>query len=371
VRSSKWLLAVGGCVASLALAGGLAACGSSSNSSSSGGGGSGIPGGTINAAGSTFVQPLVEEWGKATSSSDNLTVNYTGNGSGAGQAQLINGTVDFAGSDPPLEPSQFKQVASKNGTSAVQIPVAFGAVTLSYNVPGLAKGIKLDGVTIADIFLGKITKWNDPAIAKLNPGTNLPSSDITVIHRSDDSGTTKLFTTFLSDYSPTWKSQVGADSTVKWPTGTGANGNDGVAGAIKQTSGSIGYVELAYALQSGFTTASVKNSAGNYVAPDLKSTTAAAENIKLPSNLGVLSVNAPGADSYPIASATHLMTYKDLCKAGLSKTDAENVVGFLNYVLGPGQATEAKLSYAKDPSNIIGPAKQAVAGLQCNGSSVS
>jgi phosphate transport system substrate-binding protein len=353
---------------------GLAACGSSSNGdtgSGSGGSGGSIPGGTINAAGSTFVQPLVEEWGKAVSDSDGLTVNYTGNGSGAGQAQLINGTVDLAGSDPPLERSQFKQVQSKNGTAAVQLPVAFGAVTVSYNVPGLKAGLKLDGATIADIFLGKVTKWNDPEIAKLNPGVNLPSSDIAIVHRSDDSGTTKLFTTFLSDYSPTWKSQVGADSTVKWPTGTGANGNDGVAGAIKQTSGSVGYVELAYALQSGFTTASVKNSDGNYVAPDLKSTSAAAANIKLPSNLGVLSVNAPGADSYPIASATHLMTYKDLCKAGLSKTDAENVVGFLNYALGSGQATEEKLSYAKDPANILGPTKQAVAGLQCNGKPVS
>jgi phosphate transport system substrate-binding protein len=373
VRSSKWLLAVGACLGVLALGIGVAACGSSSNDngSASASSGSSIPGGTINGAGSTFVQPLVEEWGKTVSDQDGLTVNYTGNGSGAGQAQLINGTVDFAGSDPPLEPSQFKQVESKNGTSAVQIPVAFGAVTLSYNVPGLDTGLKLDGTTIADVFLGKVTKWNDPEIAKLNPGTNLPSSDITVIHRSDDSGTTKLFTTFLSDYSPTWKSQVGADSTVKWPTGTGANGNDGVAGAIKQTSGSIGYVELAYALQSSFTTASVKNSSGNYVAPDLKSTTAAAENIKLPSNLGVLSVNAPGADSYPIASASHLMTYKDLCKAGLSKTDAQNVVGFLDYVLGPGQDTEEKLSYAKLPSNILGPAKQAVGGLECNGSPVS
>jgi len=369
----KQRLLAGACVAVAAL--GIAACGSSSSGDTGGSGGGGssgsIPGGTINGAGSTFVQPLVEEWGKAVSDANGLTVNYTGNGSGAGQAQLINGTVDFAGSDPPLEPSQFKQVESKNGTSAVQLPVAFGAVTVSYNVPGLETGLKLDGATVADIFLGKVTNWNDPEIAKLNPGVKLPSDDISVVHRSDDSGTTKLFTTFLSDYSPTWKSQVGADSTVKWPTGTGANGNDGVAGAIKQTTGSVGYVELAYALQSGFTTAAVKNSEGNYVAPDLKSTSAAAANIKVPSNLGVLSVNAPGADSYPIASATHLMTYKDLCKAGLSKTDAENVVGFLNYALGPGQATEEKLSYAKDPANILGPTKQAVAGLECNGKPVS
>jgi phosphate transport system substrate-binding protein len=358
------------CAAMVAV--GLAACGSISSGNSGGGGGGGsIPGGTINGAGSTFVQPLVEEWGKATSDSDGLTVNYTGNGSGAGQAQLINGTVDFAGSDPPLEPAQLKQVSSKNGTSAVQLPVAFGAVTVSYNVPGLKTGLKLDGATIADIFLGKITKWNDPAIAKLNSGVNLPATDIAVVHRSDDSGTTKLFTTFLGDYSPTWKSQVGVDSTVKWPTGTGANGNDGVAGAIKQTTGSVGYVELAYAIQSGFTTASVKNSDGQYVVPDLKSTTAAAANIKVPSNLGVLSVNASGADSYPIASATHLMTYQDMCKAGLSKTDAENVVGFLNYALGAGQATAGKLDYAGDPPNILGPAQKAVAGLECNGKPVS
>jgi phosphate transport system substrate-binding protein len=359
-------------LAAASMAVGVAACGSSNSSSSStsGGGGGSIPGGTISGAGSTFVQPLVEEWGKSVSSSDGLTVNYTGNGSGAGQAQLINGTVQFAGSDPPLLPSQLKQVQQKNGTSAVQIPVAFGAVTVSYNVSGLKTGLKLDGSTIADIFAGKITKWDDPAIAKLNPGVSLPSTDIQVVHRSDDSGTTKLFTTFLSDYSPSWKSSVGADSTVKWPTGTGANGNDGVAGAIKQTDGAVGYVELAYALQSGFTTADVKNSTGKYIAPDLASSQAAAANVKVPSNLGIISVNAAGADSYPIASATHLMTYQDLCKAGQSKTDAENVVGFLNYALGAGQDTAKKLDYAGDPPNVLAPAQKAVAGLQCNGKPV-
>lgn len=353
---------------------GVAACGSSSDDSGGGGGGTSAkfpPGGTINGAGSTFVQPLVEEWGKSLSGSNDLTINYTGNGSGAGQAQLINDTVDFAGSDPPLEPSQLSDVESKNGTPAVQIPVAFGAVTVSYNVSGLDKGLQLDGATIADIFAGKITKWNDPAIAKLNKGTNLPDADIQVIHRSDDSGTTKLFTTFLSDYSSTWDKDVGADSTVKWPTGTGANGNDGVAGAIKQTDGAIGYVELAYALQSGFTTAAVQNSDGNYVEPTLESSQAAAANVEVPANLGIISVNAPGADSYPITSATHLMTYQDLCKAGQSKTDAENVVGFLDYALGAGEATAKKLDYAGDPPNVLGPAQKAVAGLECNGKVVS
>ena len=354
---------------SAALALGVAACGSSDNSSSASSGSS-IPGGTINGSGSTFVQPLVEQWGKNLKD-QGLTVNYQGVGSGAGQAALIAGTVEFAGSDPPLEASQFKQVESKNGTSAVQIPVAFGAVTVPYNLPGVDSGLKLDGATIADIFLGNITKWNDPAIAKLNPDVNLPDTDIAVVHRSDDSGTTKLFTTFLGDYSQAWTNGPGVDSTVQWPTGTGANGNDGVAAAVKQTEGSIGYVELAYALQSDFTTADVKNSAGNYVAPTLASSQAAAASVKVPSDLGIVSVNASGSDAYPIASATHIMVYQDMCKAGLSQTDAQNVVGFLDYALGDGQSTATQLDYAGDPSNVLDSAKQAVAGLQCNGQPIS
>jgi phosphate transport system substrate-binding protein len=366
VISRKSTLAVLACEI---LAAGLAACGSSNESSSTSSGG--IPGGTINGAGSTFVQPLVEEWGKTVSDQDGLTVNYQGVGSGDGQAQLIAGTTDFAGSDPPLEPTQLKQVKSKNGTPAVQIPVAFGAVTLSYNVPGLDAGLKLDGATTADIFLGNITKWNDPAIAKLNPGVDLPDTDITVVHRSDDSGTTKLFTTFLSDYSKDWESQVGADSTVKWPTGTGANGNDGVAAAIKQTEGSIGYIELAYALQGNDTTVDVQNSAGKFVAPSLQSSQAAAANLKIPANLGIISINAPGADSYPIASATHLMVYQDMCKAGLDQTAAQNVAGFVDYVLGDGQKTATQLDYAGDPPELLDKAKQAVSGLECNGQPIS
>jgi phosphate transport system substrate-binding protein len=352
------------------LATGLAACGSSNDSSTNASSG-GIPGGSINGAGSTFVQPLVEEWGKAVSDQDGLTVNYQGVGSGDGQAQLIAGTTDFAGSDPPLEPSQLNQVESKNGTAAVQVPVAFGAVTLAYNAPGIDAGLKLDGPTTADIFLGNITKWNDPAIAKLNPGVDLPDTDITIVHRSDDSGTTKLFTTFLSDYSPGWESQIGADSTVKWPTGTGANGNDGVAASINQTEGAIGYIELAYALQGNFTTADVRNSAGKFVAPNLQSSQAAAANVKVPANLGIISINAPGADSYPIASATHLMVYQDMCKAGLDQTTAQNVAGFLDYALGDGQKTATQLDYAGDPPELLDKAKQAVAGLECNGKPIA
>jgi len=346
---------------------GLAACG---GSASGNGSGSSSGGGTINGAGSTFAAPLYEQWGKNLSDQQSITVNYQAIGSGGGQAQLIKGTVDFAGSDPPLEDSQIKQAEQDSGSTPVHIPVAFGAVTLSYNVPGLDSGLKLDGATIADIFLGNITNWNDPAIAKLNPDLDLPDTDITVVHRSDDSGTTKLFTTFLEAYSPEWKSQVGADSTVKWATGTGANGNDGVAGEVKRTEGAIGYVELAYALQSDFTTADVQNSEGQFVAPTLDSTKAAAESVDAPEDLRFLTVDAPGADSYPIASGTYALVYQDMCKAGVDEAAADNVVRFLDYGLGDGQQVAEQLDYAGDPESLVSAAQDKVDGLECNGKTI-
>src|SRR5439155_7220622 len=176
----------------------------------------------------------------------------------------------------------------------VQVPMFFGAITVSYNLPGVQAGLKLDGATAADIFAQKIARWNDPAIAKLNPGVKLPGSTITVIHRSDSSGTTKGFTTFLSDYSASWKSRYGADKDIKWAKGTtGAKGNDGVAAAIKQTQGSIGYVEQAYALQNSFTFADVKNKSGKFVAPTLGSTSAAGDGLAIPSDLGLSTINSP------------------------------------------------------------------------------
>jgi phosphate ABC transporter phosphate-binding protein len=256
----------------LAVALGLAACGGSSSSSSSGsssapasssassssaGGGSG----TINGAGSTLAAPIYQQWG-STLAKQGLVVNYQATGSGAGVAALQAGTVDFAGSDPPMKPSEIK--AAKGPVA--MFPVAFGAITVSYHVSGLKSGLKLDGPTIANIFLGKIKTWNDPAIKSLNPGMSLPSTSITVVHRSDSSGTTKGFTTFLSAYSPAWTAAAGPpDKIVKWPTGTGAKGNAGVAAAIQQTSGAIGYLDQAYALQNNFTFAAVKNKAGHYV----------------------------------------------------------------------------------------------------------
>src|SRR4051812_47193578 len=271
--SRMWLAAA--TAGALALT--VSACGPSSNSSSSSSrapsSGTSVSA-TLNGSGSTFAAPIYQQLGSELKSKG-LTINYQAVGSGQGISDLTNKSTLFAGSDPPMKPEEIA-AAKKNGTP-VHVPTAFGAITLSYNLSGVKSGLKLDGPTISNIFLGKVTKWNDPEITKQNPGVNLPSSSITVVHRSDESGTTKGFTGFLTDSSPEWKSKVGSDKTVKWPTGTGAKGNDGVAAAIKQTPGAVGYVEQAYALQNNFTYAYVKNSSGKYVDPTLTSVTAAGQ----------------------------------------------------------------------------------------------
>jgi len=347
-----------------ALALGAAACGSSNDGTATA---SSSASGTVNGAGSTFAAPVYQQWG-STLKGKGVTLNYQPVGSGAGVAALGAGTADFAGSDPALAPED--RAALKKG-DAVQIPMFFGAITVAYNVNGLDKGLKLDGPTIADIFLGKISSWNDPAIAKLNPGAQLPGTKITVVHRSDESGTTKGFTTFLSAYSGQWKSQVGADKTVKWPTGTGAKGNDGVAAAIKQTDGAIGYVEQAYALQNNFSTADVKNRSGQFVAPTLDSTSAAGKGLTIPSDLGISTIDAPSASAYPIASQTFIDVYKDVCKAGMKQSDAKALGAFLDYGLGEGQSSLNQLFYAKLPAPLLAKAKAAAQQVTCNGSALS
>lgn len=362
----------------------IAACGSSSNSSSStgapapaggvsssssagGGGGSA----TLNGAGSTLAAPIYQQWG-STLKSQGLTVNFNPIGSGAGIADLETKTVQFAGSDPALKPADVS--ALKGG--ALEFPVAFGAITVSYNLSGIKSGLKLDGPTIANIFLGKIKKWDDPAITALNPGMKLPSTSITVVHRSDSSGTTNGFTTFLSDYSPQWKSQVGASKEVKWPTGTGAAKNSGVAAAVKQTQGSIGYVEQAYALLNGFTYAAVKNSHGQYVLPTIANTSLAAQGIPVPANLGISTINAGGSGSYPIVSQTFLVTYKDPCSSGgASATEAKGLKTFLSYAFGAGQKTlgsgSGDLPYAPLPASLAAKDNTQLATMTCNGSPIS
>jgi phosphate transport system substrate-binding protein len=366
---------------------GLAACGSSSSSSSSTTSGSSSTAstsassssaktattpptgsGTISGAGSTFAAPVYEQWA---SSQSGLTVNYQAVGSGAGITALESKIVDFGASDPPLKPED-EQAIAKNGSPAVQIPMFLGAITVSYNLPGVKSGLKLDGKTIADIFLGKVKTWNDAEIKALNPGVTLPSTSITVVHRSDSSGTTAGFTAFLAAVDPEFKSKVGEGKEVPWPTGTGAKGNAGVAGAVKQTEGAVGYVEQAYALQNGFTYAAVKNSAGSYISPTLESTTAAAEGVKVPANLGIKISNPTGAKAYPITSQTFIILNKDLCKAGTpgGEEAAKGVVKFLDYGLGEGQSILSQADYAALPAAILTKSKAAVAGLECNGSPI-
>jgi phosphate transport system substrate-binding protein len=367
---SRHLLAV---VAAAVLALAVAACGSSSDkgtsspsASSGGGSGGSSAGGTLNGAGSTLAQPIYQQWGSELKK-QNITLNYQGVGSGAGVASFAAGTADFAASDPALTPDDLKTI---KGSPPVQIPTVFGAITVSYNLSGVDKGLKLDGPTIANIYLGKIKKWNDPAIAGQNSGVKLPDSNITVVHRSDSSGTTKGFTTFLSNYSPEWKSSVGADKDVKWPTGTGAKGNPGVAAAVKQTQGAIGYVEEAYALQNNFTTADVKNKGGKYIEPTLDSTTAAGTGIDVPADLGISTIDSPNPDAYPIVSQTFIDVHQDLCAGGMSKANAEAFKTFINYGLADGQNVAKQLFYAPLPADLLTKAKAQVGKLQCNGAAL-
>ncbi len=351
----------------------LAACGSSSSSSStsstaSASAASSGASGTLSGAGSTFAAPVYEQWGSELSP---LTLNYQAVGSGAGITSLETKTVDFGASDPPLKPADFTTLAKVG--PAIQIPMFFGAITVSYNLPGVAAGLKLNGPIIADIYLGTIKTWNNSQIAAINPGVKLPSTAITVIHRSDSSGTTDGFTTFLSAVDPTWKTKVGAGKDVQWPVGTGAKGNAGVAGAVQQTTGAIGYVEQAYALEHKFTTADVKNAAGNYVAPTLASTTAAATGLAVPANLGIQVVNPTAPTAYPIVSQTFIVSYQDPCKAGVpgGQSAADALVKFLDYGLSAGQAILSQAYYAALPPSLLAKSKAAVATITCNGSPIT
>jgi phosphate transport system substrate-binding protein len=367
----KSALAVG---TACALALSVSACGSSDDSGSSGSAGSGDAksaqlGGSINGAGATFPQPVYQEWASKFKEKVGTTVNYQGIGSGGGVAQFTAGTVDFGASDAPMKDDEIA-AAEKKGSTPVHVPTVMGAVTVSYNLDGVKSGVKMDGATIANIFLGKIKTWNDQAIASQNAGTTLPSSNITVCHRSDESGTTKNFTEFLADYSDDWKNGPGVDKSVKWPTGTGAKGNDGVAACIKQNAGAIGYVEQAYALANNFTFASVKNEAGAYVAPTLDSTSAAGDGLDIPEDLRFSTINATGKTAYPITATTFLLVYQDMCKAGLDAGKAKLVKAWLDYAEGDGQTVAGELQYAKLPDAIHTAAKAKVEGLQCNGAAI-
>jgi len=314
------------------------------------------------------------QWG-SNLKSQGLTVNYSPVGSGTGIADLESGTVDFAGSDPPLAAADIA-IAKKKGTP-LQFPLAFGAITVSYNLPGVKTGLKLSGKVIGDIFDGSVTKWNSPEITALNPGVTLPPTAITVVHRSDSSGTTAGFTAFVAAYSPGFAKKIGVPGKlVPWPSGeVGAAKNAGVAAAVKQTSGAVGYVEQAYALQNGFSYAAVANKAGKFILPTIQNTSAAAVGLKVPSNLGLVAINSPNPAAYPIVSQTFIMVYKDLCKAGVSSSAAKGVHDFLNYALTTGESelgpSSNQLPYAPLPATLIAKDKAQLATLTCNGAPLS
>jgi phosphate transport system substrate-binding protein len=362
--------------ASAALAFGLAACGSDNKGGSSGGGGGGGGnsssqqlGGALNGAGATFPQPVYQEWAARFQEKFGTTVNYQGIGSGGGVAQFTAGTVDFGASDAAMKDEEI--AAAKKKGDPVHVPTVMGAVTVSYNLSGVKSGMKLDGQTIADIFLGKVKTWNDPEIAKQNSGMQLPSSKITICHRSDESGTTKNFTQFLADYSKQWESGPGVDKSVKWPTGTGAKGNDGVAACIKQNAGAVGYVEQAYALANNFTFASVKNKSGKYITPTLAATSAAGTGLTIPADLRISTIDAPGATAYPITALTFLLVYQDPCKAGQKPDQAKRLKAWLDYAEGAGQSVAGELQYAKLPADLHTKAQAKVSGLTCSGKPIS
>jgi len=298
----------------------------------------------INGAGATFPYPLYSKWFDEYAKIDpSARFNYQSIGSGGGQKQILAQTVDFGASDGPMSDDNLAKAPAK----ILHIPMVAGADVLTYNLPG-NPDLKFDGPTIADIFLGKITKWTDPRLAAQNPGMKLPDLDIVVVHRSDGSGTTYIWVDYLSSVSKEWESKVGRGTSVKWPAGLGAKGNEGVAGQVKNQPGAIAYVELAYAKQNKLPYAKVKNSAGNYVAPSIETITAALANAQIPDDFRFSVVNAPGEKAYPIAGTTWLLVYEKQTDAAKGK----KLVEFLNWALTKGESMAGTLDYAPLPENL-------------------
>jgi len=302
----------------------------------------------LNGAGATFPYPMYSKWfNEYHNRNSGVQINYQSIGSGGGIKQLQAGTVDFGASDMPMTDEQLSQTKFK----VVHIPTVLGAVVPAYNIPGVKGEVKFTGPLIADIFLGKITNWNDPQIEKLNPGVKFPNQAIVVVHRSDGSGTTFIFTDYLSKVSPDWASTVSKNTSVKWPVGLGGKGNEGVAGMIRQIDGSIGYVELIYAIQNNIPFGSVKNKAGSFIKASLESTTAAAAGAaaKMPPDYRVSITNADGKDAYPLASFTWLLIPQQSKDANKGKI----LQDFLKWMATDGQNDTKQLSYAPLPKEVV------------------
>jgi len=308
----------------------------------------------LNAAGATFPYPIYSKWfNQYHQEHPDIEINYQSIGSGGGIRQVTAGTVDFGASDGPMSDEQLASAKVK----IIHLPTVLGAVVPAYNIPGFKGELKFTPEVIAGIYLGKITSWNDPAIAKINPGVSLPNQGIIVVHRSDGSGTTYIFSDYLSKVSNEWRDSVGKGTSVKWPTGLGAKGNEGVAGMVRQMEGAFGYVELIYALQNNISFGPVKNTAGNFVKASLESTTAAAASVKtMPADFRVSITNPLGKDAYPIASFTWLLVPADW----KDKNKEKIIVDFLNWMLDQGQNMTADLNYAPLPDAVKQKEREAI-----------
>jgi len=303
----------------------------------------------LTGAGATFPNPIYTKWFDAYHKKTGIQINYQSIGSGGGIRQFTEGTVDFGASDGPMNESQIAAVSG----NVLHVPTVLGAVVVTYNLPSIGDTkLKLDGNALVDIFMGRITKWNDPKLAKLNPGVKLPDLDLVVVHRSDGSGTSYIFTDFLNKFSREWRDKVGYATSVNWPVGLGGKGNEGVTQQVKQTAGAIGYVELIYALSNGLGFAQIQNSAGKFIEPSLASVTSAAASAKLKpdTDFRVSITNPPGDDAYPIASFTWLLIQKD----GKDAAKAKLIKDFLTWMITPeAQQMAEGLKYAPLPTGVV------------------
>jgi phosphate transport system substrate-binding protein len=309
---------------------------------------------TLNGAGATFPYPIYSKWfNEYHNLHPDIQINYQSIGSGGGIRQVQAGTVDFGATDGPMTDEQIAQSKVK----VLHVPTVLGAVVPAYNIAGVSGDMKFTPDVLADIYLGKIGKWNDARIAKANPGVSLPDQSITVVHRSDGSGTSYIFTDYLSKVSPEWKDKVGRSTSVKWPVGIGGKGNEGVAGTVRQLPGSIGYIELIYALQNKINFGLVENASHNFIKASLQSTTAAVQGVKMPADFRVSITNSPGKDAYPIASFTWLLIPTNPADANKGKI----LKDFLSWMLDKGQGMVEALSYAPLPADVVQKEKAAIA----------
>lgn len=316
---------------------------------------------TLTGAGSTFIYPIAAKWFDVYAQKTGVRINYQSIGSGGGIRQLLDRTVDFGASDAPMTDEQLAQAPGK----ILHIPMVLGAVVVSYNLPGLDGSLRLSPDTLAGIYLGEIRRWTDPRIAAENPGLKLPDMPIAVVYRSDGSGTTYVFTDYLSAVSPVWKSRVGRGTSVSWPVGIGAKGNEGVTGQVKQTAGAVGYVELTYAIQNRLPYALLRNRDGHYVEPSLTNITAAAAGAaaSMPEDLRVSIVNAPGPNSYPISAFTYILAYQEQPDQARGRALAE----FLLWALDEGQKYAPDLHYAPLPDEVRARARARVKTMTYQG----